>query len=100
MTKKIVTEKEILNANKNIIEKFKNMSFYELDCLLSIMEEKDTEFREEIDFKLYSNSIDEIDIITLNDYKEQKFQKRTFINGIKNLKYSESFKDFTTIKNG
>ncbi len=55
------------------------MSFYELDCLLSIMEEKDNEFREEIDFKLYSNSIGEIDIIIHNDYKEQKFQKRTFL---------------------
>ncbi len=98
MTKKIISEKEVLNANKNIIEKFKNMSFYELDCLISIMEEKGNEFREEIDFKLYSNSIDEIDIITLNDYKEQNFQKRTFINGIKNLKYSESFKDFNVIK--
>ena len=98
MTKKIVSEKEVLNANKNIIEKFKNMSFYELDCLISIMEEKGNKFKEEIDFKLYSNSIDEIDIITLNDYKEQNFQKRTFINGIKKLKYSQSFKDFNIIK--
>ncbi|WP_299253739.1 hypothetical protein [uncultured Lacinutrix sp.] len=98
MTKKIVSEKEVLNANKNIIEKFKNMSFYELDCLISIMEEKANKFKEEIDFKLYSNSIDEIDIITLNDYKEQNFQKRTFIIGIKKLKYSQSFKDFNIIK--
>ena len=98
MIKKLVTEKEILDVNKNIIEKFKNMIFYELDYLLSIMEEKDNKFREEIDSKLYSNSIDELDIITLNDYKEQNFQKRSFINRIKNLKYSELFKYFTTIK--
>jgi len=96
--KTIVTEEEVLNANKSIIEKFKNMSFYELDCLISIMGEKNNEFKEEIDFKMHSNSIDKIDIITLNAYEEQVFQKRTFINEIKHLKYLESFKDFNVFK--
>lgn len=95
---KISTENEVLEANKDIVDEFKKMSFYDLDSLLSIMEEKDNEFREEIDFKIYSNSLDPIDIETLNSYKEQLFQKRTFINGIKNLKYIESFKSFNIHK--
>ena len=72
----IPTSEEIANENKELLADLIELSISDLRTLNKVNNEKSDYIREEIDFKFFSNSMDEIDKIEI-----KKFRNRLSILG-------------------
>ena len=72
----IPTSEEIANENKELLANLMELSLSDLKTLNEINIDKSDYIKEEIDFKVFSDSLDEIDKIEI-----KKFRKRLSVLG-------------------
>ena len=67
----IPTADEIANKNKELLTDLMKLSFADLRILSEVNSDKNEYIKEEIDFKLFSDSLDEIDKIEIKKFRER-----------------------------
>jgi|TARA_B110000114_G_scaffold143361_1_gene151853 hypothetical protein len=85
----IPTADEIANKNKELLTDLIKLSFADLKILSEVNSDKNEYIKEEIDFKLFSDSLDEIDKIEIKKFREKLSVFATLIQVAIDRKYNK-----------
>lgn len=89
----IKTRQEIVLENKELLNKLIQLSISELAILEKINSKKTEFIKKEIEFKVFSDSLDEIDKIELKKFNERLIKERNLIEEAMDRKYFDYFSE-------
>ena len=87
----ILNAKNIAEENNDLFIKLMNMSFSDLKVLKKINSKKNKEIQNEIEFKIFNNSLDEIDKLEIEKFREKLKVQLVLINEAIQQKFFDLF---------
>lgn len=70
---RIKTQEDYVSVNKEVLDKLIEMSFSDLKAMKIIHKKREKEIKEDIDFKVWSDGLDQIDKIEIRKYSDKSF---------------------------